>query len=245
MARPNGKACRHPAIAFYHHLSKPAKADEPRICEELVKNCNLWYSQEEYRALLGALAKRREEEVKTVGRRWPRAALVRARTTTQFVIGSSFGRLWDVGFQLHPLYGIPYIPASGIRGAVHHWAQDAGYGDATQWFAEEQQSRFWVSDGFPKPGGKLLREGILTKHHPGYYEEQNPTPPADYDEPVPVTFLAVPAGVEFEFIVAMGEARPGEDGDPLANAQALLSETLSLAGLGAKTRKGYGLFQKL
>jgi len=248
VGRPRHSDCTHPTLSLHRHFHRwkdepPEKSEATsRPCKILATRFNAWYAKEGD-PLLNALAIRRKAEREALCVSWPETAIIHAKTVSQLYVGSSVGRLFDIGLTLHPIYGVPYIPASGIRGAVQHWAGEAGYEGVTDWFgSEREQSPVWIGDAFPLPGFKV-REGILTKHHASYYEGAEPGPPADWEVPAPVAFLTVKAGAEFEFVVG---ARPPEGERPgasLTDVEQLVAETLAFAGLGAKTRKGYGLFE--
>ena len=85
-----------------------------------------------------------------------------------------------------------------------------------------------------------LEVDIMNPHYGPYY--QGKEPPADWHNPVPVGFLAVPAGKVFYFAVGwrMGAARPA---DLLPKAKQWLKKGLQELGAGAKTAAGYGYFK--
>jgi len=83
---------------------------------------------------------------------------------------------------------------------------------------------------------------VLTSHHPGYYGSKLPTA-TDTENPIPVYFPAVAAGVEYTF--ALLPAGPQSDPSILAQAKSWLSTGLTVFGLGAKTAAGYGVFSDL
>jgi len=97
---------------------------------------------------------------------------------------------------------------------------------------------FW--DVFPNPaGGKLVVE-IMTPHFGKYY--QGTDTPHDSGQPVPVSFLAVPAGSDFDFHVV---CQPSRVPATLQNQwRCLLDQAFEHAfewvGFGAKTSVGYG-----
>src|SRR5204863_449066 len=65
-------------------------------------------------------------------------------------------------------------------------------------------------------------------------------PPGDWEDPVPVYFLSVPAGVPFRFAVA----KRWDDVPPadVELAKDWLAGGLTVLGCGAKTATGYGRF---
>ena len=97
----------------------------------------------------------------------------------------------------------------------------------------------WCKDGPPR-----LIKDIVNNHHPKYYPEGK-EPPGDWENPVPVYFLAVAPDQEFEFALSL---RQGNNKDPKAKellelAARWLIGALTHAGAGAKTNTGYGQFR--
>ena len=95
-------------------------------------------------------------------------------------------------------------------------------------------------DVFPAPAGNKLVVEIMTPHHSGYF--QNGGTPHDAESPIPVPFLAVPAGSAFDFhLVCHTEGLP----QSLQNRWRTLLDTsfkhaFDWLGFGAKTAVGYG-----
>ncbi len=92
-------------------------------------------------------------------------------------------------------------------------------------------------DAWPLSWPPLIKD-ILNCHHPEYYRAAQP--PGDWEDPIPVYFLAVPAGQTFQF--AIGH-RGQHDEQPAALATEWLVGALTAIGVGAKTNSGYGSFQ--
>lgn len=80
---------------------------------------------------------------------------------------------------------------------------------------------------------------VVAVHHPKYYQaaEDQVPPPGDWEDPKPVSFLAVMPGTEFEFAVA---PRRAEDSGLARQAGEWLAAALADWGAGAKTAAGYG-----
>lgn len=93
-------------------------------------------------------------------------------------------------------------------------------------------------DAWPKKWTPLEID-ILNNHHPSYY--QNQEPPGDWDSPIPVYFLTVQAGHEFQF--ALAKRRDDVDERLLELATQWLIGALEYEGAGAKTATGYGAFK--
>lgn len=96
-------------------------------------------------------------------------------------------------------------------------------------------------DAWPTSWPRLVID-IVNNHHPSYYQENKP--PGDWDSPVPVYFLAIEPGQEFEFAIGPGPAAT-DDGDALrALARQWLDGALTHLGSGAKTAAGYGYWNE-
>jgi CRISPR-associated protein Cmr6 len=139
------------------------------------------------------------------------------KTASRLLVGLGIESVYETGLSFHPIYGIPYIPASGIKGAFRSYCIqtffnkdeykalcDSGF---TFWFGsppecegkrlpKECQGALIFMDAFPYTIPKLELD-IMNPHFGDWYEKGHP--PADYMTPVPVTFLAVAADVKFCF----------------------------------------------
>ena len=104
-------------------------------------------------------------------------------------------------------------------------------------------------DAFPTPDQlkdkPILELDIMNPHYQPYYSAKEnelksvEKAPGDWHDPNPILFLTVPAGIEFQFALAL---RDGEQ-DLLNKAKNLLIKALENHGVGAKTSLGYGRFQ--
>jgi CRISPR-associated protein Cmr6 len=78
----------------------------------------------------------------------------------------------------------------------------------------------------------------MNNHHPDYYGDKG-SPPAPWDSPNPVYFLALGRDSEFAFAVA-GRNDEEEMSNLVNQAVTWLKQGLSELGIGAKTAAGYG-----
>jgi len=74
----------------------------------------------------------------------------------------------------------------------------------------------------------------MNPHFPEYYEGDKP--PADWQNPNPITFLAIPKGTTFKFFFKNVNVY---DGDLEKN----LKEAFKNIGIGGKTSLGYGILE--
>lgn len=100
----------------------------------------------------------------------------------------------------------------------------------------------------PHSGPALVEADILNPRYPEYYRTAGDEPPSDDQDPSPVYFLAVRAGVRFEFRWRLcpreGEATAAMTDEEIPErVGAWLREALATWGAGAKTAAGYGYFE--
>lgn len=174
------------------------------------------------------------------------------RLKSRLVTGLGSADVREVGFTFHR-YGFPYIPSSTLKGAARAAAEliegapseeiQKIFGMAPEPYqgVEKGQSGqviFW--DAIPLPDQKqgLLELDVMNPHFPTYYRTEGKEPPAEWDSPIPLYFLAVPAGAEFLFRIE-GESALR------AKAQKWLDLALTQLGIGAKTTLGYGLWVRV
>ncbi len=106
-------------------------------------------------------------------------------------------------------------------------------------------------DAFPTPEQlsekPILELDIMNPHYQPYY--QHGEIPGDWHDPRPILFLTVPAGIEFQFAIALSMAslmdkeRKNETHKILEKTKLLVQSALKELGVGAKTAIGYGRFE--
>ncbi len=87
-----------------------------------------------------------------------------------------------------------------------------------------------------------LELDIMNPHVPEYYRDAGKTPPTDWQNPVPVSFLTVAPGTEFRFAVGWRGRLDGTGRAHRERAKTWLVAALTELGAGAKTGAGYGYF---
>lgn len=156
----------------------------------------------------------------------------------------------DNGLSLHPVYGVPYLPGSSLKGITRAWCREryAGttWGDATPGSALAELLGLGDDDGGPLGGVVAFFDApwvpvadqrpwaveIVTPHMVGYYaDKRGQTPPDGVEAPKPNPYLAA----EGSFRVVIEGPEGWVD-----RAMTLLTEALRERGVGAKTRAGYG-----
>lgn len=188
-------------------------------------------------------------------------------TTGPFVTGTGISHPVENGFTFHPTLGLPYLPASGVKGMLRAWVEvwmehasdeerrtriEQWFGDsATNTQNDGHAGELIFFDALPTASVQMGCD-IMTPHMVGWYEkgdviaESNfaSVAPADWHSPVPVPFLVVRAKTSFLWCIAprlTGQAQTDAARQKAAQqALAALKEALEWAGAGAKTAVGYG-----
>lgn len=167
--------------------------------------------------------------------------------------------LENAGICLHPIYGFVYLPGSGLKGMARAYAE-------TVWKHDDKNKDklHLMEEVFGNQPGEKRKEkqhagsivfhdawptewpqpelDIVNNHHPKYYQgKDNNDAPGDWENPVPVNFLAIGAGNTFTF--AMGKRRHDVDDSLFDLAREWLIGALCHMEAGAKTNAGYGSFK--
>ena len=174
-------------------------------------------------------------------------------TAGRLVIGLGGENVLETGLTLNRTYGAPMIPGTALKGLASHYCHQA-------WGAVDDNDQFKLGGeyhrtifGTPEDSGhiifhdawitpetmtKSLQPDVMTPHHGDYYSgESGSTPPTDFDDPKPVTFLSVVGN----FHVVISCDVPGTEGQNWANLVfEMLSDALNDWGIGGKTNAGYG-----
>lgn len=196
------------------------------------------------------------------------AAALRFRATTCGPLTLHLARaagLENAGIYLHPVYGFACLPGSGLKGMARAYAETVWLLDQVDkaeawrriqsvfgWVGGSDRKRWRPSDVEEAKGSAAgavvfheawptvwpnVEPDITNSHHTNYYQGKDD--PGDWEGPVPVSFLAIGAGVTFDFGIA---ARTEMEQNLADDAATWLQAALVHAGVGAKTNAGYGRF---
>ncbi len=137
----------------------------------------------------------------------------------------------EIGLAWHPIFNAPYIPATALKGALRAgWPGSVCELTPAELFGlEKHEGALVVTDAFPTTA-KPLEPDVLTPH----YKEPNVR--EDRVRPTPLVFPVVRPGAAFDFFIASRRLKKECVGELLGAVDSALS-----AGLGAKTRVGYGV----
>lgn len=168
---------------------------------------------------------------------------------TRLYVGLTAGGMLETGCAISHSYGMPYIPGSSVKGIVNAYVRagvfgtdqaevcDALFGcEPTEQCPQGLAGAIAFHDAWWVPGSAefpLVQE-VVTSHHPDYYGSDGATPATDLDSPIPNAQIAVRG--RFLFVLEGIAAW-------LPLGAEMLTASLTNAGIGAKTRTGYGYFR--
>lgn len=218
------------------------------------------------RAIWSRARKRRLESLALFSRK-AHVQILRAVPTDAWAHGLGAAHIRESSLTLHPVYGIPYLPGSSVKGIVYHWALHAFFeGDekdcltASKNSGEQGDVARVIIDmfGTQDVAGSIqfhdafasdelvLKPDVLTVHYKKYYEGK--VPPTDTHSPIPHDFYVVEApAVEFVLThnpVIKSRKSTLTDHELLEVAGSWLQRALTETGIGAKTTSGYGYFRE-
>lgn len=190
-----------------------------------------------------------------------------AKLRSRLLIGQGRAAATETSLTFHPMWGVPVIPGSALKGLARAALADEL---STQELdsllgTNDQAGRITFYDAVPDKGEFTLALDGQTPHHGAYYggdaadertaRTARSTAPTDADSPVPFSFLTV---VKTDFLVHLGardeSGRAHDKKNPdarIENNAALdkvwtaLMTALADLGIGGKTSAGYGRFEHL
>lgn len=184
-----------------------------------------------------------------------------------FVTGMGNPHPVENGFAWHPTLGVPYLTGAAVKGLVRAYIDnhlDVPLADKKKlllaWFGstskdptdkdyEAQAGALIFFDAIPTEPVRLGVD-VMTPHMGDWYAKgakepnQAATVPADWHDPVPITFL-VAHKITLLFSFALRQTAPEAKSIQLSDVAYVLEQALQYAGAGAKTATGYGQMQSL
>lgn len=177
------------------------------------------------------------------------------KNRSTFVTGLGESHPVESGFAWHSPLGVPYLPGSGIKGALKTWLKEElpqplpgdkpflprPTDEEIQEILGSAEDGAGAIDFLPMlPTAPVrLRADLVNPHHVPY--QRGNEWPADWQSPVPSFFLAVAPSNLWQLAVV---PRPGLGSTDLAQSLiGYLSEAADQIGFGAKTAVGYGRFE--
>ncbi len=187
------------------------------------------------------------------------------KASWHFVTGMGNPHPVENGFAWHPTLGVPYLTGAAVKGLIRAYIKNHLDADDTSkkelllnWFGSTSKPP--NDKDYQAQGGALiffdaiptqpvqLGVDIMTPHMGDWYAKgasepnQANTLPADWHDPVPVSFL-VAKDITLLFSFALRPNVKDKDEIKLEEVAYILKQALQYAGAGAKTATGYGTFE--
>ncbi len=189
---------------------------------------------------------------------------LKATTKTPLITGIGQPHPNEVSMVFDYMLGIPYIPASSIKGLLRFTSvvieirdpknenkyipdkegniNDENIAEIKYYFGgQSNEGAVAFLDAYPEHVPNLHID-IMNPHYGAYYQEGKA--PADYLEPTPIKFLTVAPKTTFIFRVIIHKNKPNYE-ILKQSVKTILEEALTKEGIGAKTALGYGLFEPI
>ncbi len=186
-----------------------------------------------------------------------------AKTVSPFITGLGSGHPTETGMILDRNIGIPYIPASSVKGVLRlaHAINIATgrteipeselekyFGTSDQKQKNKYRGQLVVLDAYPAEIPNL-KVDIMNPHYSDYYSGKKDQP-EETESPTPIKFLAVGQGIKFVVNCAFIPLK-NDDKSPILTEtetkeiEAMFSTAFEKVGFGGKTSIGYGRFKRV
>lgn len=223
--------------------SSPQPKEGQSALRDFVKGFNNVTSEKRQR--LKALQHRQQQLAERFGR-MNGAWETEVTNTSRLVVGMGADHPLKNSFTFHPLYGVPFLPSSALKGLIGAtgklfevpWLNEV-LGKDDDAISPSQMGLITVLDAFPIVWPELAVD-IINSHHPHYYRNARTAQPVETESPVPVFFLTVEAGARWRIRLL---SRKGAQAR-LEQAGALLRDGFQWLGIGGKTAVGYGRMEQ-
>jgi len=193
------------------------------------------------------------------------AIIITAELISSLITGIGLTHPNEVGMTFDHTIGIPYIPASTIKGIVrfahllelsqnipnkesNFFDEESEWTNVLEMFgrggdSEPAIGRVIFLDAYPETVPEIVAD-IMNPHYAEYYSKGKA--PGDYLNPTPIKFLTVKKGTKFIFRILVNKDKSYYDLKNNKNLKDLVlkavKKSLEEEGIGAKTAVGYGLF---
>ena len=215
---------------------------------------------------------RRLESVKSLFKAKNHLLELKFRPQWRLVSGLGGHSVYETSINLHHIYGVPFIPASSIKGVLRSWILFSKFNNdeseaiiKCRMFCEvfgcpgeirskasnkieksflgfAYQGKVTFFDGMPIETPKIVPD-VMNPHYGEWYTKGKA--PVDSDKPVPIFFLTV-KDTAFQFLIGSKYYNLNED--IFWDGKTLgwwLINALSEHGIGAKTAVGYGYMNQM
>lgn len=166
---------------------------------------------------------------------------------SSIIIGQGTQSVLETHITLHPIYGVPYIPGSAMKGMTAHYCHqilgevDSNFKKGGEYHdilfgSQEKSSAIHYHDAWitPETFKNCFSRDIMTPHHQAYNQGANQAP-RDDDSPVPIPFITVRGDFRVK-ITIQDQAYHNW----LLIAEKLMTQAVTEFGVGGKTNSGYG-----
>jgi CRISPR-associated protein Cmr6 len=194
---------------------------------------------------------------------------IKAKSSSPFITGLGSGHPTETGMILDRNTGLPYIPASSIKGVLRlacaiNLAKNK-YSDGNVPDDDEKLVRYFgsESDKNPKRGQLIILDAysenvpklkldIMNPHFRNYYRGKDDNgkehkQPVETESPNPIKFLTVKEETAFVFRCAFMplENKIFSDEEIQRDVDEMFDTAFETVGFGGKTAIGYGRFKKI
>ncbi len=189
---------------------------------------------------------------------------IMAKTVSPFITGLGSGHPTETGMILDRNIGIPYIPASSIKGVLRlaHAVNIANgrteipeielekyFGTSDQKQKTQYKGQLVILDSYPVEV-PVLKVDIMNPHYSNYYGGNGRVQPVETESPTPIKFLTVQQGTKFVFNCAFIPVKKDDKYSALTEAEekeieSMFSTAFEKIGFGGKTSIGYGRFKRV
>ncbi|WP_165820763.1 type III-B CRISPR module RAMP protein Cmr6 [Pueribacillus theae] len=187
---------------------------------------------------------------------------------SQLVHGLGTSHVTNTAMTIHHVYGIPYLPASSVKGIVRHWFLQT-FLKGNEKLVEEKIERSENEEKLYKvyedvfgsqenrgkvnffdvyiPSGTLIPD-VMTVHFGNYYSSKGKSPASDDNRLKPIPFYVLKSDAPIEFAFSIQKLRKTNSCFSFEELAEIVSDwlknALSEMGIGSKTASGYGRFSK-
>jgi CRISPR-associated protein Cmr6 len=259
---------------IYDNLMKAINPNNPKVDNTALlinKFSNIFNKKEIGKSKNGLdLANNNKDDLKKSYEQTHTPINFKAEVNDKLVIGLGGHSVYETDITLHHIYGVPYIPASAIKGSFRNWIINKYFinDEDTEKIEKKAmenidflkifggtkdkisyQGQVIFMDSFPIDSYTIKRD-VMTPHHSEYYTKEDVLP-LDSDSVTPISFLVV-TDTNFEFNIFVDnfiENNIVDDYFELEKETKLkvfieeeIKDMLTYQGLGGKTSAGYGYF---
>lgn len=212
------------------------------------------------RSLLQKKHSWQKEYLESIKKSGGKTVTIRATLTAPFITGLGAGHPTETGMILDRNLGVPYIPASSIKGVLRlacaiNIARKEGktevsdaHPELVKFFGsvdtkEGRRGQVMFLDAYPERDVELQLD-IMNPHYGKYYSGEN-MHPVETESPIPIKFISVPAGTAFVFrAVCLPLADESFTEDEVKALEAAFDTAFEVVGFGGKSAIGYGRFTR-